>query len=294
MELKLLRSFVVLAEELHFGRAAERLCIVQPALSQHIRALEDELGVVLFDRDRHKVELSQAGSIFRVEATAALAQVRRAVQRVQMADSGQIGTVRIGFVSSLLPAYLPNLIRALHARYPLIELELKDMPTPDQMTALREGRIDFGFLRLPIEDRRLEIHAVFDEPFVVALPEGHTLQRATTLEPKDLAGYPAFVLARRFAPGFYDGLLVALKNGGLSLQVMRELGEFTTMLALVSAGMGIGILPRLAISAVPSNVAIRELALNGHRSSIGLAWYALDTALKKTFFESAMHASDTP
>ena len=137
MELRLLRSFAVLAEELHFGRAAERLCIVQPALSMQIRALEESLGVVLFDRDRHRVELSQAGRIFLPEALTTLDQARRAVQVVQAAEHGEAGTIRLGFVSSVLPAHLPALIRALHAKHPLIRLELKDMSTPDPLAALQ-------------------------------------------------------------------------------------------------------------------------------------------------------------
>ena len=123
MELRLLRSFVVLAEELHFGRAAERLCIVQPALSMQLRTLENELGVVLFDRDRHRVELSSAGRVFLPEAQATLDQARRAVQRVRAAEAGEIGVLRLGFVSSVLPAYLPRLIRALRARHPGIRVD---------------------------------------------------------------------------------------------------------------------------------------------------------------------------
>lgn len=288
MELKLLRSFVVLSEELHFGRAAERLCIVQPALSMQIKTLESELGVSLFDRDRHKVELSMAGRIFLPEARATLAQAQRAVQRVQSADSGEIGQIRLGFVSSLLPNYLPRLIRTLHARYPLIELDMKDMPSPDQLLALRENRIDFGFVRLPIEDRWVETAQVLDEPFIVAMPQYHPLENLHAITPRDLVDYPAFVLARRFAPGFYDGLIVALKQSGLNLQVIQELGEFTTMLALISAGMGIGILPGLALTTPPAGVTVRELLLPGHRSCIGLAWSGQETAIKRTFFKVAM------
>lgn len=289
MELKPLRSFVVLSEELHFGRAAERLCIVQPALSMQIKALEDELGVVLFDRDRHKVELSAAGKIFLPEAQATLAQAQRAMQRVKSADSGEIGSIRLGFVSSLLPSYLPRLIRELHASYPLIELELKDMPTPDQLAALRENKIDFGFIRLPTENKLVSTQQVLEESFIVVLPENHPLCAYATLCPQDLADYPAFILARRFAPGFYDEFLLALKRSGLSLQILQELGEFTTMIALIAAGMGIGIMPRLAMAAKPDHVAVRELRLPDHKSRVGMAWIALDTALKRTFFEMAAH-----
>lgn len=287
MELRLLRSFVVLAEELHFGRAAERLAIVQPALSMQIRALEDELGVTLFDRDRHRVELSAAGRIFLPEAQATLEQARRAVQRVKSAEAGEIGVLRLGFVSSVLPAYLPALIRELHAQHPLIELELKDMPTPDQLAALKDGTIDFGFVRLPIDERRVSTRTVVEEPFLVVLPAGHPLCRLDAIAPADLAGTPAFFLARRFAPGFHDEFLLAMRRCGTPLAIAQELGEFTTMVALIAAGMGIGIVPQLALAARPDNVEVRELALPDCRSRVALAWMDLETPVKRKFFAFA-------
>ena len=295
MELKLLRSFVVLSEELHFGRAAERLCIVQPALSMQIRTLEAELGVALFDRDHHKVELSAAGAIFLPEAQATLAQAQRAVQMVKAADAGEIGVIRLGFVSSILPDYLPSLIRRLRALYPLIELELKDMPSPDQLSALKANRIDFGFVRLPIDDRRVVTQTVLSESFVVAIPEDHPLAELDAITPEALAEHAVFVLSRRFAPGFYDEFTQAFKRRGLTLQVARELGEFTTMAALISAGLGIGVVPKLAMSARHDNVVTRDLVFPELQAKTGLAWVELESALKRTFFEVAKTlAQDSP
>lgn len=283
MELRLLRSFVVLAEELHFGRAAERLCIVQPALSMQIRTLEDELGVVLFDRDRHRVELSAAGRVFLPEAQATLDQARHAVQRVRAAEAGEIGVIRLGFVSSVLPAYLPRLIRALRARHPGIQLELKDMPTPDQLGALKANLIDFGFVRLPVDDKRVTTQTVLEEPYLVVLPAGHALCALSEVTPPDLAAHPVFFLARRFAPGFYDEFMLAMRFCGAPLAVIQELGEFTTMLALVAAGMGIGVVPQLAMAAKPENVEIRPLRLPECLSRVGAAWTDLDTPIKRVF-----------
>lgn len=282
MELRLLRSFAVLAEELHFGRAAARLSIVQPALSMQIRALEDELGVVLFDRDRHRVELTASGRVFLPEALATLEQAQRAVQLVRAAEAGEVGTIRLGFVSSVLPAYLPKLIRDLHARHPRIDLELKDMSTPDQLAALKTNVIDFGFVRLPVEDKRVMTRTVLEEPFIVVLPAGHPLCVLPQVAPGDLGTHPAFFLARRFALGFYDEFMLAMKRSGAPLTVLRELGEFTTMVALVAAGMGVGVVPRLALSATPDNVEIRPLRLPGCVSRVGVAWTDLDTPLKRT------------
>ena len=291
MELKLLRSFVALSEELHFGRAAERMCIVQPALSMQIRTLERELGVALFDRDHHKVELSAAGRIFLPEAQATLAQAQRAVQMVRAAHAGEVGVIRLGFVSSILPDYLPALIRRLRSTYPMIELDLKDMPSPDQLSALKANRIDFGFVRLPIDDRRVTTQPVLNESFIVALPEDHPLAHLDAIPPEALADYAVFTLSRRFAPGFYDEFMQAFKRRGLALQIARELGEFTTMAALISAGLGIGIVPRLAMSARHDNVVTRDLVFPELQSRIGLAWVEIESALKKTFFEVASTVS---
>lgn len=294
MELKRLRAFVVLSEELHFGRAAERLCIVQPALSMQIKALEQALGVALFSRDRHSVELSAAGRVFLPEAQATLAQAERAARLVKAADAGEVGIVRLGFVSSILPVYLPGLIRDLRARFPLIELDLKDMPSPEQLEALRAGKIDFGFVRLPVDDRRVSTQPILSESFVVAMPSDHPLASLERVRPHDLDDHPVYVLARRFAPGFYDEVMRAFKQNGSVLQIARELGEFTTMGALISAGMGIGLVPRLAMAARHDNVVIRDLDFPTLQSRIGLAWSALDSALKRTFFEAATRNAGTP
>ncbi|ABC35343.1 LysR family transcriptional regulator [Burkholderia thailandensis] len=291
MELKQLRAFVTLAEELHFGRAAQRLFIVQPALSMQIKALEQALGARLFERDRHKVELSDAGRVFLPEAQATLQQATHAEQMVRLSSRGEVGTLRIAFVSSVLPALLPAVLRAMHERYPLITLELKDMPTPDQVTELRYRRIDFGMIRLPASYAGINTRVILEEGFVIALPPDHPLAAHGSISPSALRGQPAFVLARRYAPGFHDAMLLALSRAGTTLEIAQEFGEFTTMLALVAAGMGIGLMPAEAASALPPNVLARPLDLAGHRSGIGLAWTDLDSPLKRTFVNVLEHAA---
>lgn len=285
MELKHLRAFVALAEELHFGRAAQRLCIVQPALRMQIKALEAELDVQLFERDRHKVALSTTGRLFLPEARATLHQAGRAEQTARLSARGEIGTLRIAFVSSVLPKLLPALIRAMHARYPLITLELKDMPTPDQIAALHDNQLDFGLIRLPVSGSGLDIRVVLEESFVVALPGDHALATRPVIRPADLRGFPAFVLARRYAPGFHDDMLVALKREGADLEIAQELGEFTTMLALISAGLGIGVIPAAAAMALPPKVVARPLELGDHKAAIGLAWAGAGNAIKRALLD---------
>ncbi|NWA24215.1 LysR family transcriptional regulator [Pseudomonas gingeri] len=284
MELKHLRAFVVLAQELHFGRAASQLSIVQPALSMQIKSLESELGVRLLDRNRHSVTLTEAGRVFLPEAQATLHQCARAADAARATSRGEIGRVRLGFVSSVLPELLPDLIRAVHQRYPRIELELKDMSAPDQAAALKGGLLDFGLMRLPAVYTGIHTRAVLQESFCVALPKDHPLASRDLIQPSDIARLPIYVLARRYAPGFYDEWVQALGRYGVTLEIASELGEFTTMLALVSAGLGIGILPYQAARALPGNCVSRPLDLGEYRTRIGVAWIDLDSAVKTTLF----------
>lgn len=284
LEIKHLRSFVTLAEELHFGRAAQRLSIVQPALSMQIKMLEEELGVRLFERNRHSVMLTQIGAVFLPEARATLHQAAHAADVAKASGRGEIGRVRFGFVSSVLPELLPTLIRTLHARFPRIELELKDMPGPDQASALKNGQLDFGLMRLPAVIPGIQTREVLQETFVVALPSDHPLALCDSVPATALAQVPVFILARRYAPGFYDELMQSLRSHGVQLQIGSELGEFTTMLALVSAGLGIGLLPANAGRALPANVISKPLALGDYRATTGLAWVDLDSAVKLTVF----------
>jgi len=284
VEIKHLRSFVTLAEELHFGRAAQRLSIVQPALSMQIKMLEEELGVRLFERNRHSVALTEVGTLFLPEARATRYQSAHAADVARACGRGEIGRVRFGFVSSVLPQLLPRLIRSLHARFPRIELELKDMPGPDQAVALKNGQLDFGLMRLPATIPGIQTREVLQESFIVALPGDHPLVACTSLHPTDLSQLPVFILARRYAPGFYDEVMQALTHRGAHLQNATELGEFTTMLALVSAGLGVGLLPANAGRALPANVISRPLELQGYRATTGLAWTELNSAVKSTVF----------
>jgi len=269
MELKHLRAFVVLAQELHFGRAAAQLSIVQPALSMQIKLLESGLGVRLLDRNRHSVTLTDAGRVFLPEAQATLHQAARAADAARASNRGEIGRVRLGFVSSVLPQLLPELIRTVHQRYPRIELELKDMPGPDQAAALKNGRLDFGLMRLPAAYPGVQTRVVLREPFCVALPMDHPLATQDSIQPGDLLDVPVYILARRYAPGFYDEFIQAV---GIPLQIASELGEFTTMLALVCAGLGVGVLPQQAARALPANCVSRPLELGAFQARTGLAW----------------------
>jgi DNA-binding transcriptional LysR family regulator len=284
MEIKHLRSFVTLAEELHFGRAAARLAIVQPALSMQLKLLEEELGVRLLDRNRHAVALTEVGRLFLPEAIATLHQAAHAADVARSAGRGEIGRVRLSYISSVLPELLPTLSRTVHERYPRVELALKEMTGPDQVLALKNGQLDFGLMRLPVDTAGIRTQVVLREPFVVAMHRDHPLAALPSLAAGDISNVPLFMLARRYAPGYCDQLRQALQQCGATLNIASEIGEFTSMLALVSAGLGVGLVPAQAGRALPVNVVSRPLDLGGYRATTGLAWVELDTAVKVTVF----------
>ena len=181
----------------------------------------------------------------------------------------------------------------MHARYPLITLELKDMPTPDQIAALHSNQLDFGLVRLPVTGAGLETRLVLEESFVVALPDDHPLAAQPPIQPADLRGCPAFVLARRYAPGFHDEMLVALKHQGADLEIAQELGEFSTMLALVSAGLGIGVIPAEAATALAaeSRRASARTCRSPGRHRLGVT--RLDSAAKRALLGVMEHVPAT-
>ena len=157
MELRQIRSFLSIAETLHFGRTAELIHLSQPALSLQIRALEEEVGVRLFDRNRRKTALTAAGSAFRDDAAAALSQLDQAIRRARLAANGKLGLLRIGFISTAGSEIVPNIVAQFRELNPDVEFSLRAIPTADQVQMLETGSLDIGFLRLPIGE-----HSAFD------------------------------------------------------------------------------------------------------------------------------------
>ena len=179
MELRHLRYFVAVAEELHFGRAAIQLSIVQPSLSQQIRQLENELGFPLLYRTKRSVELTDAGKVFLVEAKRVLAQVQEAKRTAQRAYRGEVGRLVVGYISSSTYDLLPMMLRDYRERFPDVEVALRELTTQEQIRALEEDYIQVGLLRLPISAPLIQVEVVRREPIVCVLPEKHPLAART-------------------------------------------------------------------------------------------------------------------
>ncbi len=241
-ELRVLRYFVAVAEELHFGRAAERMLVTQPALSRQIADLEAQLGVALLIRTSRSVRLTDAGTALLTEARRAIAQAERAVEAAQRAGRGEVGRVRVGFLSSACNSVLPLVVAQFRSRYPAVTLDLEGLLDAEQLRRLSEGELDVGFLRSAPADDSLQAEVVLREPLAVALPKGHRLASAETLAIADLRGEPLILWPRAEATESYDTVVAACRQAGFSPQIVLHLTEAPAILGMVAAGLGISIL----------------------------------------------------
>ena len=281
MELRHLRYFIAVAEEGHVTRAAERLGIQQPPLSQQIRALEQELGVQLFRRQPRGVELTSAGRALLDDARAILAQVQHAAATAQLTARGEQGRIVVGFTSSAsFHPFVPRAIRSFRESFPLVAVQLEEGGTSELVEGLRSKRIDAAFIRSPVvEPSGLVIARLIEEEMFVTLPTGHALAPAaadghTASLPLMALAAETFILYRRpLGPGLYDTIIAACHSAGFSPQVGQEAPRILSTLSLVAAGIGVSIVPaslrRLQIDGV---VYSRLTDSPGLRAPIDLAF----------------------
>jgi DNA-binding transcriptional LysR family regulator len=259
MELRQLRYFVTLAGELHFGRAARRLSITQPPLSQAIRKLEGELGVRLFERTRRRVALTRAGVVFLGEASATLSRATQAVEAAQLADQGATGRLAVGYVAATAYTLLPLLLRDYAHAFPGVRLDLQELTRPQQFEALHREDIDVGLLRPPVPDAEFDSETILREQFVLALPAAHPLAALRRVPLARLADQP-FVMYPR-TPGFvfHDLVIGWCMRAGFKPRVAQEANQTHTVLGLVSAGIGVAFVPTSAGIFRLAGVAYRPL-----------------------------------
>jgi DNA-binding transcriptional LysR family regulator len=272
MELRQIRSFLSIAETLHFGRTADLIHLSQPALSLQIRALEDEVGVKLFERDRRKTILTAAGLAFRIGATAAVANLEQAVRSARLAADGKLGLLRIGFISTAGNEIVPDIVRGFRESSPQVEFSLRNILTIDQIQMLDTGLLDIGFLRLPIGAHPdLEVVGIHREPFVVVVPRSHKLAERRKVLLRELSGEDFVMYERAYAPGFYDLLFGMLRDAGVVPNISQTAGQMPTLISLVDAGMGISILPASTVRHSVASVSACEIADSIPMSEIGIA-----------------------
>jgi DNA-binding transcriptional LysR family regulator len=277
-ELWQLRYFIAVAETLHFGRAAALLHISQPPLSRAIRALEEQLGVVLFARSRRRVELTPEGAHFLAQARLVIAQLEHAATELRGMAAGERGRLRIGFVSLADYGVLPGLLKAYKAAQPGVALALREMLSPEQAAALAAGQLDFGLLLPPVAHADELDHVVVQrDRFLVALPARHRLARSSgraagKLAVRELAGEAFVMVPREIAPGLYDIVSALASRAGFSLNVAQEAIQMQTVVSLVSSGLGVAIVPGSLANLGRRGVVYREVADAHPRLELWLAW----------------------
>jgi DNA-binding transcriptional LysR family regulator len=246
MELKHLRAFTTLAEDLHFGRAALRLGIAQPQLSLQIQSLEAILGVALFERSRRHVALTDVGRLFLPEARATLAQAERARKTALQAARGELGQLAVGFTgSSPFNRAMPQIISRFRKRWPNLAMSLREMSTSEQLESLVAGTLDIAFVR-PGEPGAMEnitLHTLLHEPLFALLPADHPLADRDKLSVAALAGQPFIMHPRLIGTGLYDKVMALCANAGFRPTVVLEAHQMSTIVGLASAGLGVSIVP---------------------------------------------------
>lgn len=244
MELRHLRYFIAVAEELHFSRAAQKLQIAQPPLSQQIRSLEEELGVQLFERTKRRVKLTEAGQVFLEEARLVLAQLEQAVKTAQRASRGEVGRLSVGVNSSATQSFVPDILRVFRERFPCVELVLHELTSYRQVRGIRDNQIDVGFLWLPnVNDSALSFMSIWREPMMVALPESHSLTHLPQIPLEALVEEPFVLPPRHLGAGFYSQIISLCQQAGFSPKVAQEAMLMQTIVSLVAGGVGVALVP---------------------------------------------------
>jgi DNA-binding transcriptional LysR family regulator len=288
VELRQLRYFVAVAEELHFTRAAERLGISQPPLSQQIQKLEAELGVELFARTRRRVALTEPGRVLLEGARRTLAEAELALRDIRRAARGEVGTLTLGAVGSAWYALLPPLLRGYRERYPDVELVLRQLSTAQQVERLLSGTLDAGLLRPPIDVRTPRGHpaaanepsiateTIVREPLLAALPENHRLASRESIDLAELAGEPFIIFPRRYGPGGYDQIMALCRAAGFTPTIAQEAIEMHHITGLVAAGLGVALITASGRALRPAAIAYRPLAGITATWDLALAWRSDD------------------
>jgi DNA-binding transcriptional LysR family regulator len=292
MEFRHLRYFLVLSEELHFGRAARRLSISQPPLSMNIRQLEESVGARLFHRNSKEVRLTAAGRTFVPAARALLEQAAEAGRHAREVDKGFEGRLRIGLVSSMIYRGLPQLLGEFQAAHPKLRVVVRELNSRDQMLDLAHGQLDAGFVHTMRTPPELERRLFASEPFVCCLPAGHALARSRRLDLRKLQEEAFVMFSRAVSPDYYERVLAICTGAGFYPEVLHEARHWLSVVSLVAQGLGVALVPAaLKGSGIPGAVFV-AIEPSAARSEVFFVWRtADDSAGLHAFVEAVRKAA---
>lgn len=259
IEIRHLRYFLAVVETLHFGRAAEKLGMAQPPLSQQIKNLERILGYALFDRTTRGVKLTTAGQFFAERACDTLLKLNDDIEMTRRLASGKEGILNIGFSGSVMLTALPKAIKAYRRLYPNVELRLRELVTAEQIPALLDGTLAIGFLRDGEPRDGLRLESVLREPYIAVLPSHHKLAAKKSIAPTDLRGESFVLFARRMGTLAYDRTFACCEAAGFRPTIVQEAPQWPTVLRLVAAGLGVSLAPVCVGKLTMPGVAYRRM-----------------------------------
>lgn len=271
LELRHLRYFVAVAEELHFSRAAKRLHIAQPPLSQQIRNLERYIGHPLFTRNSRTVTLTQVGETLLERSRYLLRRLEDDLETVRRVGRGEIGTLTVGFIGSAMLTVLPALIGSYRKRFTKVDLRLRELTTSSLVEAIRQGAVDLGFLRDAGPTEGLAVEKVLAERFVVAVAKKHPLASRQKISLVELKGEPLILFARELGPLAWDKTIALCETSGIRPTIVQDAPEWLTVLRLVSSGLGFSIAPACVATIQTPGVVCRELTKCPISTNIELA-----------------------
>lgn len=281
MELRHLRYFVVLADELHFGRAAQRLAMTQPPLSFNIKQLEASLGVTLFERSSKGVKLTPAGDSFRESALRLLAEAEQAQTLARQVAAGTTSKLRVGFVGSMIFRGLAERLQRFQEAYPLVQVQLTELNSAEQVEAIGRRQLDIGFVhtsRIPADMKRF---MYMSEPFVCCLPQSHPAADQASIELRELSSDAFILFSRGASPDYFERILALCAEQGLQPLVKHEVRHWLSVVSLVAKGVGVAVVPNALREAGIAGVRFVPLSASKYRSEVFCVWQErrLPTAL---------------
>jgi len=283
-----LRSFIVLAEQLHFGRSASLLHISQPALSKQIKGLEEKIGGPLLVRNRRDVHLTPAGKLLYAEGRRVVRDLDALLNAAQSAIHGEAGKLRIAVGIATVHSLVPPALRKFRDAHPRVEVQIGDMSTPRQIDALLAGEVDVGFLRLPIRHPQLMVKKVLKEQITIVASS--SFRGALTLE--SIRQQPLIMISREVSTTYYDHCIRLCGSAGFSPRIVQEARDTFTLLNLVRAGLGVGLVPRSAKEMHVTGVKFSDIHNREAEWDVGVAWHKLyESALVRNFVQICLEQS---
>lgn len=292
MDIRKLQYFIVVAQELHFSRAAEKLNMTQPPLSQQIQDLEQELGVVLLERNKRQVRLTPAGAVFLEEAKMLLSQLERSIQTTKLVDQGIIGNLVVGFVDSAAGGIMVDIVKRFRERFPQIQLTLRELTSEGQRQALHDGSIDVGFLRFIEPSSQIGCRTFTCESLVAVLPEQHSLASLPVISVRSLEKEPFILSPRHLGASFHDLIIEFCAQHGVYPRVVQEAIQMYTIVNLVAANLGVSIVPSSVSVFRRSGVVYRPFTESVPEVPLTVAWRNDgNQAVLSAFLETVEEAS---